>query len=176
MRFKQTQTIKPLEEVKKTSSVKKYAYGLSAILVIIFLITSVYGVYSFFYNYSLQVPVTFRSPIVSRHRDILISPVGTQSASMIFDIGSIADKIYTLESSNGKNDSCRNLGLYNGYGFRENSSEWKCFESHEQVRELVINWLTTHIKNFGVEKALCMYNRGIDENTCTYSEHYLSLK
>ncbi len=177
MRFTKAKEIKPLAPIAKPSNkLKKYLYGFVTLLTIILLATSTYGIYEFNYNYALQAPVTFRSPIVSRHRDILISPVGTQSASMILDLGKIADKIYTLESSHGKHDSCNNLGLFNGFGFRQNTSEWMCYSSHEEVRQLVINWLTTHIKDFGIEKALCMYNQGKVESSCTYSENYLSLK
>lgn len=176
MRFTKKE-IKPLAEMKKPSKVKKYFYGFAAIVILIIIATSAYGVYEFNYNYSLQSPITLRSPIVSKHRDILISPVAKgKKTSSILDLGKIADKIYILESSGGKNDSCKNLGLFNGFGFRQNTSEWICYSSHEEVRQLVINWLTTHIAKYGLEKSLCIYNRGVNETGCTYSQNYLTLK
>jgi hypothetical protein len=95
---------------------------------------------------------------------------------MILDLGQIADKIYTLESSGGKNDGCRDMGLFNGYGYRQNSFEHVCYGSHEEVRSHVIAWLEQNIKGGDIERALCKYNRGINEAGCTYSMNYLTLK
>lgn len=155
-------------KIKWTIRIIKYLFILSLLGI------ASYGIYAFNTNYSLQLP--FRSPIVPREHKILISPVGHKKASMLIDLGKIADRIYTLESSGGKNDGCRDMGLYNGYGFRQNSREWVCYGSHEEVRRLVINRLTNLIKDGNVEKALCMYNEGLVKNTCTYSVNYLTLK
>lgn len=153
---------------------KVYFWG-KLILLLTLLVSGIYGLFSFFTTYGLQFPVVFRSPIYTLEKKVLIKPLAKKKTSMIIDLGKIADKIYTLESSNGRNDSCRNLGLYNGYGYRQNSFEWMCYSSHQEVREIVINWLTTHIKDGNVEKALCMYNRGVVEDSCTYAVNYQSL-
>ena len=63
----------------------------------------------------------------------------------------------------------------NGYGYRQNSGEWICYDSHEEVRQHVIAWLEQHIKAGDIDKSLCMYNQGIDETKCTYAINYQSL-
>ena len=144
----------------------------------LFALTSLalYGVVSFNNTYSIQSPIIIRSPLVPRNRDVIVSPVGKKDKTgYIFNVGAIADKIYTLESSNGKNDGCNNLGLFNGYGYRQNSFEHICYGSHEEVRQLVINWLEKHIKEGNITQALCLYNQGLNENSCTYAVNYLSL-
>lgn len=146
------------------------------IIFLFLIIASVYGVKSFFDKYYLRLPFIMQSPIVPRKAEVIISPVSAQSSQLrTIDIGEIADKIYFLESGRGKNDSCRKLGLYNGFGFRQSSFEWKCFSSHEEVRMLVINWLIDNISKHGLEKALCLYNRGIAEKGCRYALTYKSL-
>lgn len=152
---------------------------LSTIVVTVFLILvllAIYGVISFFKNYGLQNPIVLRSPVYSKTKDILISPISTKSAkqSMVIDLSKIADKIFTLESSRGKNVNCPE-GTYNGYGYRQNTFEWVCYPTQDEVRQHVINWLSTNIKGGDVETALCKYNRGISEKGCTYAVNYASL-
>ncbi len=162
---------------KKVSKLKKTSISFLIFIILFMLLSGAYGIYSFFTTYGLQTPVLLRSSVYPLKREIIVSPVASSSGKMtaIFDLGKIADKIYTLESSNGKNDGCNRLGLFNGYGFRQNSSEWICYESHEQVRTLVIDWLTKHIKGGDIQSALCLYNRGTNESGCTYAMNFNSL-
>lgn len=166
------------DKSSKKSHLKRNLIVCSVFALIIWSSIAAYGIWSFFDTYSIQSPIVVRSMLVPRHVNAdIISPVGTRSAQLkAFNLGAIADKIYTLESSGGKNDSCKNLGLVNGYGWRQNTFEWQCYSTHEEVRGYVIDWLTRHIKNGDIESALCMYNRGIDEKSCTYSMNYLTLK
>jgi hypothetical protein len=92
-------------------------------------------------------------------------------------LSEISDKIYQLESSGGRNDGCRRIGLYNGYGFRQNKKEWKCFKSHGVARELVIDWLNYHLnkEHLTISQALCHYNQGSVTNDCGYHRKYLRL-
>ncbi len=129
------------------------------------------------HTFKWQSPIIVQTPLIIKRADVqaIVSPVGKKKKLSIFDVGAISDKIYTLESSNGKNDGCRALGLYNGYGWNQNSFTWKCYSSHEQVREMVIAWLEQHIKAGDIESALCNYNQGKIEQSCTYSINYKSL-
>ena len=147
--------------------------GLASIIMIV-LGFMIYGVYSFFTTYGIQSPVLFQSPIYKLKNEVIISPIkgDKKQKSMLLDLGKIADKIYQLESSGGKNDGCRDLGLYNGYGYRQNSFEWICYNSHEEVRQHVINWLTKNIKNGDIRSALCLYNQGKVTNECTYAVNF----
>ena len=166
--------MKPL--TKKRTKTRLTLSTLLVAIITIFILTSGYGVYSFFTTFGIQTPIIVQSPIFRLHPEVLISPLASKSAKLgTFDVGKIADKIYTLESSGGKNDSCRNLGLYNGYGYRQNSFEWICYKSHEEVRQHVINWLTQNIKDGNIEQALCLYNKGLNQTGCTYAMNFKSL-
>jgi len=168
----------PEPTVKKGhNKIKIFFYSLVILFMAFIIGATGYGVYTFLTTYGFQTPIILRSPIYRLKPDVMISPVSTQSGktSAVFDVGAIADKIYTLESSNGKNDGCKNLGLYNGYGWRQNNFEWKCYSSHEVVRGLVIDWLTKNIKDGKIEQALCYYNQGIQTDSCTYAISYKSL-
>ena len=171
MKFK-TDILKTEPKVKHFKL--KIAFG---ILILFLILTSVYGFYSFFTTYGLRTPIILQNPVYKLNPNVIISPVGKKKTSIkgTFDIGAIADKIYTLESSNGKNDGCNRLGKFNGYGYRQNTFEWICYDSHEEVRMHVINWLTKHIKNGDIESALCLYNQGKITNDCTYAVNFNSL-
>lgn len=162
---------------KKTTRFNIALASMVGIVIFGVLIVAGYGVYTFLHTYGFQNPVQFRSPIYELHPDVIISPISTGSATMqgTFNVGDIADKIYTLESSGGKNDGCKRLGKFNGYGFRQNDHEWVCYESHAQVRLEVINWLTKNIKDGNIEKAMCLYNKGTIEEGCAYALNYKSL-
>jgi hypothetical protein len=102
--------------------------------------------------------------------DITSSP----SASQV-ELKAIADKIYTLESSNGKNDSCKQKGKFNGYGYMQSTYHWVCFNTKEEVEQEVIKWLEKQLKEKTVAQALCYYNEGVAKDNCKYYENYLTL-
>mgnify|MGYP001599218542 CR=1 FL=1 len=142
---------------------------------LIWLTLGIFGIYQFFANYSLRTPIIIQSPIVPRNIDVIISPVSSDSAKLkLINIGEIADHIFTLESSNGRNVLCPE-GTYNGYGYRQNSFEWVCYPTQEEVRMLVIEWLVKNISKHGLEKSLCLYNKGLLETGCSYVVNYKSL-
>ena len=93
------------------------------------------------------------------------------------DRGEILRKVYQLESSSGKNDGCRNRGLFNGYGFGQNKSSWNCFETFEEVTGKVDAWFENHLQTKSLPEALCYYNEGIVRSDCPYyTQKYLALK
>lgn len=88
----------------------------------------------------------------------------------------IADRIFILESSAGKNDSCRLRGMYNGYGYMQSKFYNECFESQEKVRGLVENWISDKLnKNYKTAELVCFYNRGIKTDSCEYANKFFSL-
>ena len=165
--------IKDIQPVVKGHKNAKKAYLAFKFSLLFFVLSSaIYGIYSFFTTYSLRTPIIIQSPIVKRHQEAVLTPVGSPSAKLqgaVVDLAKIADIIYMMESSSGKNDGCTRLGLFNGYGWRQNSFEWKCFSSREEVRGYVIDWLTRNIKNGDIEESLCYYNVGIREHGCKYA-------
>jgi hypothetical protein len=169
-------TFRKQTEIKKLTPKKNHHWVIKSMLT--FLVTFIlafflYGVFQFFTTYGFRSPVIIQNPIYRLNPSIIISPLNkTKKTSAVFDVGKIADYIYMKESSSGKNDSCRDLGLYNGYGYRQNSFEWICYNSHEEARQHVIDWLTQNIKNGNIEQALCKYNMGIDTQNCSYAINY----
>lgn len=91
-------------------------------------------------------------------------------------VSEILPKIFQLESSSGRNDGCRDIGKFNGYGFMQSTFNWECFDTQEEVEVLVANWFTRHLEDKTLPEALCYYNRGVVEEGCPYYQNYLSLR
>lgn len=149
----------------------------------------------FFDNYRLQSPIVIdlRSPVRERY----ISPVsvGVTATPISNDEDQkgvtptitptpnesalahpeILEKVYTLESSGGKNDGCRDEGKYNGFGYGQNKYVWNCFDSLEEVQQKVDAWFSKHLADKTLAQALCYYNTGHVIDTCEYYELYMSL-
>lgn len=86
--------------------------------------------------------------------------------------------VYFLESTSGENDGCKKEGKFNGFGYRQNSSEWKCYDSFEQVTEKVNEWFEDRLATNGNDlvEAACYYNKGIQGlQVCDYSVNFVSV-
>lgn len=165
-------TIKKIEQPKP----KGHKLLVTKIILLFILVgMSAYGAFQFYNTHDFRSPVLFQNPFPSKQKEVIVSPVGKKKQTGIIDVGKIADRIYTLESSNGRNDSCKKIGKVNGFGYRQNTFEWICYDSYEEVRGLVVNWLLDHIGKYGVERSLCIYNRGVNETGCNYAINYKSL-
>jgi hypothetical protein len=92
-----------------------------------------------------------------------------------FSVKDITKKVYQLESSGGKNDSCKTSGKFNGYGYAQNKFTWNCFDSQEEVDLLVENWFNKNLKDKTLAEALCYYNAGEITNDCEYYEKFKAL-
>lgn len=88
--------------------------------------------------------------------------------------GDILWHIYGLESSFGNADGCLKQGLYNGYGFRQNSSEWVCYKSFQEVTGHVEAWIEAH-EGLPLGQILCIYNEGKKKSYCNYAGNFLNL-
>lgn len=100
-----------------------------------------------------------------------------QASEVEPSVQEIVRKIYQLESSSGKNDSCRAKGKFNGYGYAQSIHTWNCYESHEQVKELVTAWvIDKQNKGYTLNELLCYYNIGIKTNSCIYVNKFNSIK
>jgi hypothetical protein len=73
--------------------------------------------------------------------------------------------LWTLESSQGKNDGCRAIGKWNGFGMAQSTHTWQCFDSFEEVVGKVDAWLTQRDL-----EAYCYYNVGIRTTNCDYAK------
>ena len=90
------------------------------------------------------------------------------------NINAIVYSIYGLESTWGKNDNCRKQGKYNGYGYGVHNNGSLCFDSHEQARLAVVNWVTQRY-DWQLSTLLCFYNQGRIMKDCNYYQNYLRL-
>lgn len=68
----------------------------------------------------------------------------------------IVSAIYHLESSYGKNDSCRAIGKYNGFGYNPGV----CYNTLQEVVTRVDNRITELLKTYNVATVVCGYNLG----------------
>lgn len=163
MKFK-INTPKP----KPKKPFNKWLIAIIFIILIVIIFCS-YGIYMFLTTYAFRTPVIIQNPIYKIKSNVGVIKTVNKNKSVVFDVGKIADQIYKWESSSGKNDACRNMGMYNGYGFGQDSKNFLCFKTPEEVRLKVIEWLTKNIDNGNIEEALCYYNRGIRQNGCSYA-------
>lgn len=83
-------------------------------------------------------------------------------------------RLYGLESSYGKFDSCKGQG-YNGFGFATWTNHLTCYSSPTKVVDIVSAWLDSHLDKYTLARTLCIYNRGINENNCEYAKNFLNL-
>lgn len=91
------------------------------------------------------------------------------------DIATIVAKVRRLESSGGIKDGCLEKGKINGYGYAQNKTSWICYDSHEEVKNLVTKWFERDLAVRTLDQALCRYNTGTPSDTCEYAENYKKL-
>jgi hypothetical protein len=95
-----------------------------------------------------------------------------------YKLAPVVKTVYFLESTSGKNDRCKDEGKFNGFGYRQNKADWKCYESFEQVADKVNEWFEDRLAMNGnnLVEAICFYNRGIQGmNVCDYSENFMGV-
>mgnify|MGYP001559570464 CR=1 FL=1 len=196
MKFKEPKTIKPLSEVKEHKRFRKAVLAFKVSFWFALTTLAVYGAVAFYNSHTFRSPIIFQNPIPLKVNKI-ISPVASPSAktTMIpvayaqevetpqieassneIDYNQVAYRIFGLESTWGKNDGCKTKGLgFNGYGYRQNSFEWVCYPTQEEVRQHVINRIKELTVDMDLETALCYYNTGYKVKGCNYYKNYLSI-
>ena len=77
----------------------------------------------------------------------------------LVNLNSIVDKVYKLESSEGRFDQkCERIGKHNGYGFGQWVGHNTCFNSDNEAREQVIKWFEKRLKTMTLEECLRLYS------------------
>ena len=122
--FKQSrQTRVSSSPSKNASHMKRNSVLVSSILFLSFIcvmacfvaISNWYDNHEVAFHFPVEIHLFAPVKIVTRPKQIgILSPIGTGDKKKLtsFDVGAISDKIYTLESSGGKNDGCRDLGKF----------------------------------------------------------------
>lgn len=147
------------------------------------------AVYAFADNYSLRSPVLIKvqSAYVKREKSIIqmLSPIAQAKEEKVltdnqilesYRLAPLLKSIYMLESTKGKQDGCKDQGKFNGFGFRQNSAEHKCFDSFSAVTAVVNEWFEDRLKTNGnnIAEAACYYNTGTpNQESCTYSQNLM---
>lgn len=186
------------ESTKHTNTVTK-------ILILAFLILAGgYLVQKFFQYYNFQSPVTmkFRLPVkrvylYENSRSIepltptptrkegpkksIILPSPTPKLRTEREIifaskhGSVLWKIYGLESTWGKADSCRIRGNgFAGFGVM-NAGQVVCYDTFQIAVDRADYWLTKNGVDKDLATALCLWNTGKPEINCMYYQNFLTL-
>lgn len=110
-----------------------------------------------------------------------ISGVSVKTEQEIFNqypLEPMLKTIYFLESTEGKNDGCREQGKFNGFGYAQSDHTWQCFDSFEDVVKEVNDWYVERLGVNGndVVEAVCYYNTGVpNQNTCVYAENFMNV-
>ena len=76
-------------------------------------------------------------------------------------VSQIADEIWMLESTRGKNNysKCEAIGKVNGIGYGIWGGNWMCFDSHEEEMETLEKWISEKRDKGMTDKELkCLYS------------------
>jgi hypothetical protein len=132
----------------------------------------------FYFNKEVSIVNQHNVAVVSKNEavaPVVDGSVRESNSSMVSPLADIVEKIYQLESSSGKNVLCPE-GKYNGYGYRQNKSEWVCYDNPEEPRQLVMNWFDKKLKEHTLNESLCLYNRGsLMNGECEYVDKFYSI-
>ncbi len=94
----------------------------------------------------------------------------------VLNVKEIVEKVYRLESSRGKNDSCKVPGKVNGFGYATYAGKAPCFNSHDEIKTIVEGWFQDKMdRGMTVGQATCLYNTGTAIDDCPYYQKFLSL-
>lgn len=114
----------------------------------------------------------------------VISPIfgiSEKTKDEVFDsykLGPVLRSIEFLESTSGQNDGCKDEGKVNGFGYAQNGTSWKCYNTFEQVVEVVNIWFEERLSTNGnnISEAVCYYNTGVPhQDSCVYSQNFMSV-
>ena len=170
---------------------KKYSVIALHVIAIALTITAITFLFIKTVNWTNKHQINFQQPIVI-HKPVYITKRLTpetlisqvKAAPLTFDekqqivkeqadLQTIVNGVYQLESSGGVHDDCKAQGKVNGYGYEENTNSHVCFSSHQEVQTLVARWFNDKLESgLTLSESLCLYNQGIIENSCTYSQNY----
>ena len=87
-------------------------------------------------------------------------------------------KIWTLESSQGKNPSqvCLVQGKTNELGYGINANSHFCYDSYDQIVGVVDDWLTRKLAVYSLPQVICLYQSGEPIEDCGYYRKYKLLE
>jgi hypothetical protein len=176
----------PKKRIKKIKGDSNPIIGILIILMVVGVVVSAEWYADWRAEHQWQVPIVFRSPIKLVERTLLNPITGVVEVKVLTDVETmeqyqlspVLKTVYFLESTSGKNDSCKDQGKFNGFGYRQNSFESKCYDSFAQVADKVNEWYEDRLSTNGnnLVEAICFYNKGIQGlSVCDYSENFMGV-
>lgn len=182
-------------------------FGLLAGVVVMVILNGFFDKYRF----RFQSPIILQAPVILEQRKPVVvevikeieKPVASPSAkpqSYLPKINSVYAeepdaktqvlarangetlwKVYGLESSWGVNDSCKNKGMFNGFGYIPGN----CYDHFSDVLDRVERWFVEKLAEHDLPTAICGYNLGFgsehmkaclhQSSDYPYYKNYLSL-
>jgi hypothetical protein len=103
--------------------------------------------------------------VIAKETPVEVKNEATEEFKEVTQSEKIADIIYLLESTNGKNNysKCEAQGLVNGSGFGiDGSGKYMCFKDREEEKETVSAWFDDKLKKYSEPEAICGYNLGFN--------------
>jgi hypothetical protein len=82
--------------------------------------------------------------------------------------------IYMLESTRGKNDGCKQDGQFGGFGVMSLGKP-ACYDTFQLAVERASYWYEKVRLGNTLDEALCIWNLGIKQPQCRYSQTYHTL-
>jgi hypothetical protein len=170
----------PERKTKWRENLRSLWQQLKDFLLVLFLLNMLIGLVQqlhFNWNGAVASATAYDKPNEVQKETLIKVSEGVGEESSSPSASTLADKIYILESSGGKNDSCLAKGKVNGYGFGQHKNGWACYDSHEEVEKLVIDWIEDkREKGMTDEELLCYYNEGNKISKCDYLDKFNKLK
>ena len=187
--YKHPKRKKREKKVEKGTSISRIL--ISAIFVVVLIVTGVAYVLEQYVNWRAEHEWQFPAQWIGMVRIIerqTISPVANaqtkepmtdQQIIEQYSLSPVLKTVYFLESTSGQKDGCKDEGKFNGYGYAQNSNQWKCYDSFEIVTEKVNEWYEDRLATNGNDliEAVCYYNTGVQgQLSCgDYSANFFSV-
>lgn len=148
--------LKAMQKIKKTISKVKTSKAFLAIICLAIGISYTVIYYeggNFYQDYFTPKSVT-----IIIHK----AEAKVKKATPKDNVTELANKIYYLESSNGKNNysKCEAIGKVNGIGFGIiGNGKYECFNSHEDEMKVLKGWIVDHkARGMSDNELLCLYS------------------
>ena len=158
---------------------RKILIVIYALILYVLLILMIQHSQSHKQKYISPLPTT-NAGSSAQMKSVEITPTPTPTDEQFINSlphGQIVWQTYGHESSFGKNDACKNQGLFNGFGFAQNDAGYQCFASLKEVATKVSGWFADYIekKGYTTREALCIYRYGHTNGNCDYADYTLAL-
>lgn len=151
------------EELKQRKLTWREKFGIFPILWIFFWGVVAGAMYMYV---ALEAPEVFEAKTITIINPAEASEIVKEDTTPVIHssdkIAELAEMIYNLESTNGKNNysKCEEIGKVNGIGYGiPGNGTYQCFESHEDEMQVLKGWIIDKkSKGKTDNELLCLYS------------------